>query len=202
MTAWSGMGASFLRDTKDAYTGDWAVGQGIDASDRLHLRAILTELEPCSLLDVGCGTGIELDGILTEGLKVDYTGLDLTPEFVTFCRERFPQATFMQGNILSLSAARVYDVVSARAVLEHLEDGERALRRLWEACKQVTVVSWFIPPSNKPYLHTTMDGFTHQRYDRILMNNLVKELGPSRFEATNFWNGEAQQNWLVWELWR
>lgn len=194
------MGADFLRDTEDPHTGPWSVGQGPDAPDRKHLREILTELEPCSLLDVGCGTGIELDGILAEGLKVDYTGLDITPEFVAFCRERFPEQAFMLGNVLSLSAARVYDVVSARAVLEHLEDGGRALRRLWEACKQVFVVSWFIPCGVEDVLETTPDGFLHHRYSRTAMTDVMVDLAPRNFKSDWFKNGD--QLWEVWELWR
>ncbi len=89
-TAWSHLGASFLRDEENEHTGPWAVGQGVDAPDRVLLRSLLTELEPCSLLDVGCGTGIELDGIRHEGLQVDYTGLDITPEFIEACHSRYP----------------------------------------------------------------------------------------------------------------
>jgi trans-aconitate methyltransferase len=196
------MGATFLRDTEDPHTGPWSVGQGPDAPDRKHLREILTELEPCSLLDVGCGTGIELDGILTEGLKVEYTGLDLTPEFIHFCREKYPTETFMQGDVLSLSAERAYDAVSARAVLEHLEDGERALRRLWEACSKVCVISWFIPPGMKDEVERTADGFIHHRYDQREMTSLVASLAPDRFVVTGLENTQAEQLWESWELWR
>lgn len=194
------MGASFLRDTGDPHTGDWAVGQGPDAADRKHLRAILTELEPCTLLDVGCGTGIELDGILAEGLKVEYTGLDLTPEFIHYCREKYPTETFMQGDVVSLSGERAYDVVSARAVLEHLEDGERALRRIWEACSKVCVVSWFIPPGTVDEVEVTADGFLHHRYSRVQLTDLIVELAPRDFKSA--WHRTPTQIWESWSLWR
>lgn len=198
MTAWSELGANFLRDPDDPQIGDWAVGQGSSAPDRVHLRAILTELEPCTLLDVGCGTGIELDGILAEGLKVNYTGLDLTPEFVNYCREKYPTESFMIGDVLSLSAARVYDVVSCRAVLEHLEDGERALRNLFDACKKVCVVSWFIPPGDVDEVTRTPDGFIHHYYSRAALMAAIESLRVGEFTITRYETGG--QKWESWAL--
>ena len=148
VTRWSNFGPDFLRDPSDPTIGDWAVGQSWEAPDRAYLRSILEELRPCSLLDVGCGTGIELEGLRQTGLSftVDYTGIDITPEFVYAARSRYFGADFRIGSIFALPYPDgAYDVVSARAVLEHLEDGYTALERLWGACSRVCVVSWFIP---------------------------------------------------------
>ena len=200
MTAWSELGPDFLRDPSDPAIGDWAVGQGPDAPDRRHLRAILTELEPCTLLDVGCGTGIELDGILAEGLEVEYAGIDITKAFIVSAQARYPDADFAVGSVEGLYAPGLFDVVSARAVLEHLEDGHTALQRLWEACSKVCVVSWFIPPGTEDRVELTPDGFIHHHYSRIQLTDLIVDLNVGRFKST--WHRTPTQVWETWELWR
>jgi SAM-dependent methyltransferase len=198
VTAWSSLNPStFLRE------GLWSVGQGVDAPDRKRLRAILTELEPCSLLDVGCGTGIDLDGIRAEGLQVEYTGMDLTPEFVDAANARHPSRPpyFYEGDVFDLRFERVWDVVSARAVLEHVLDGPEALRRLWASCRRVLVVSFFIAPGEETSIEHTEDGFIQQTYRRADLVRVVKqELRPHRFTTEQY--EHAGQNWSQWVLWR
>ncbi len=202
-TAWSDFGnltEGFLRDPEAPFIGSWAVGQGPHAPDRVHLRGILKRLAPCSLLDVGCGTAVELDGIIAEKLEVDYTGLDFTPEFIEANRARYPSVRFIEADLLELTAPWGYDVVSARAVLEHIQDGETAIRRLYEACKQVCVVSFFIPPEVNDHVFHTIDGFIHHTYSRLRLTDLVAELCVRDFKSV--WHRGEAQAWETWEMWR
>lgn len=61
-----------------------------------------------TLLDVACGTGAHL-----MFLKAYYTctGLDVSPEQLVIAREKLPDVTFCQGDMLSFDLGTTFDVV-------------------------------------------------------------------------------------------
>lgn len=181
-TPWSPLGDRFLSE------GEWAIGQGPDAPDRKLLRRLLVELpDPVSLLEVGCGPGIEVDGLQQAGLLEDitYTGYDFTPELVDRCRERFPRhASFAVRDVHKISdRGPRADVVWARHLLEHVDDGERALRNLWRVAGEVLLVSWFIRPTWRPtdVGCVVADGFQHWTYDARRWISLAGEIGATLY---------------------
>lgn len=193
-TPWSKCGAEFLRDDSD-----WAVGQGPDAPDRLMLRTTLAHLAPCSILDVGCGTGITLDAI--GGLRdVKYTGLDFTPEFIVACQKRFPDSDFVCDSLynLVLREPETYDVVTARGVLEHVTNPLLAFQILYRVTAVVLVVAFFIAPGEEK-TEVTDDGFIQRRCDRQAFMNAVRTW-DAILETAEF--DHAGQEWAVWKVWR
>jgi SAM-dependent methyltransferase len=129
------------------------VGQGPDAPDRMLFRHLLKMSELSkrkSILEVGCGAGIEVEGLAMMDAEFDYLGLDLTPEFVDYCRDRFsPFFRFEVGDATtSPLTEEPFDIVYSRATLEHIgAKGEKAFRNLLEASKHTTIISWFIRPA-------------------------------------------------------
>lgn len=160
-TPWSTVGVDFLSE------GEWSIGQGVDAPDRMLLRHLLRNMGAVSVVEVGCGAGIEAEGLRNEGLldQIDYVGLDFTPELVDACRHRHPDLKFALADVTEPLLVHG-DVVYARHVLEHIEDGYQALRNMVAASRALTVVSWFIRPSWRPSeVHIGWaDGFAHQTY--------------------------------------
>jgi SAM-dependent methyltransferase len=211
-TPWSKYGAEFLRDESDPHTGDWAIGQGIDAPDRVMLRSIVKRLarwpefenKRPRLLDVGCGTAITLDGLVRAKIPCEYTGVDFTPEFIEACRARHPKNHFYQDNLFNLgrlkSEQRAYDIVTARAVLEHNEGEAGALLQLYGTCSKVLFLAFFIAPG-APQSEITEDGFIQRRCDRQALFMAVACLDDLR-EFKTFAYEHAGQNWEVWEVWR
>jgi SAM-dependent methyltransferase len=55
-----------------------------------------TPSRPLRLLDLGCGTGLLLDYLAANDLsaRVDYTGIDIRPEAVAYCRGHWPEHHF------------------------------------------------------------------------------------------------------------
>lgn len=158
---WSGLGDRFLSE------GDWSIGQGTDAPDRRLLRTMITLMKPKSLLEVGCGPGIEIDGLEEANLlrRLTYIGVDFTPELIESCATRFPGLRFELADVQYPLPARA-EFVWCRHVLEHVEDGLSSLANLYAAAETAAIVSWFIRPTWRPdeIGRGYSEGFLHQTY--------------------------------------
>lgn len=180
-TPWSTVSVDFLTH------GEWAIGQGPDAPDRRLFRHILQDLlltkDDLSVVEVGCGAGIEVEGLKADGLldRIDYVGLDFTPELIDACRYRNPDVRFALSDVTKPLLVHG-DVVYARHVLEHVEDGFGALRNLIAATRELTVISWFIRPTWRPdeVGSGVSDGFLHQTYSAPEM---IREAADGRVLA-------------------
>ncbi|WP_201244059.1 class I SAM-dependent methyltransferase [Halochromatium salexigens] len=90
----------------------------------MRFSALLPVLPPAldaafSLLDVGCGFA-DLYGFLLEAgyRNIDYTGIDIMPEFTDHAAARYPEATFVTGDFLRLGPqAGTYDFVLSSGAL-------------------------------------------------------------------------------------
>ncbi len=82
----------------------------------------LGKLDGMSLLDVGCGRGDLLSYFLKNNINIDYTGYDLNPEMIEFCRELHPEYTtnFKVSNILEEKVVQSFDYVSCIGVLNQV----------------------------------------------------------------------------------
>ena len=79
------------------------------------------------ILDVGCGTGSNLEAFSGLGHA---TGVDMSPEALSFCRARGARrVTFSEIERLPFADAS-FDVVTAMDVLEHVDDDLAALAEL------------------------------------------------------------------------
>ena len=76
--------------------------------------AVLLEVGPLSntrVLDVGCGVG-DLHGyMLRQGIRAQYTGVDILPEMVAHARKRYPDARFRVGDALQGLGPERFDYV-------------------------------------------------------------------------------------------
>jgi SAM-dependent methyltransferase len=94
-----------LRRHGDSHRGvDWPRRE--DALKRYEvmlgiLRAKECPTQPARLLDVGCGAGHLYEYLRERGVaNVAYSGLDLSPKFVSLCRGKFPDVPFYQADLL------------------------------------------------------------------------------------------------------
>jgi ubiquinone/menaquinone biosynthesis C-methylase UbiE len=109
---------------------DWWLGEGLYApvpagwsEERDRLMATIEGLPPRRTLDVACGTGF-----VTSRLRGEITGLDHSDEMLDVARRRNPEATFLQGDALSLPFADAgFERVFASHFYGHLEEDERRL---------------------------------------------------------------------------
>lgn len=98
-----------------------------------------------SVLDVGCGYGGLLDYALAKGMNLQYTGIDVAENMVTWARNAHPEVEFVNGDILEIQTFRQFDYVVCNGILtQKLETPGlemdlyacKLIRRIFELCKK------------------------------------------------------------------
>ena len=65
---------------------------------RFDILTEISDLANKTILDYGCGTGHLLEYLNEKNTRIkDYIGIDLLPEFLEICKEKFSSATFLQN---------------------------------------------------------------------------------------------------------
>jgi SAM-dependent methyltransferase len=113
---------------------------------RFEVFVLNHDLNGKSLLDVGCGTGDLWAHLQARQIQCDYTGIDLSPEMVRRCQERFPDARFEPQNILEWNPGQQFDYTIAVGIHNIKIAGGGALlesvtRRQFELCRVATHLS-------------------------------------------------------------
>jgi len=89
-------------------------------------RAVISRADgPGRLLDVGCATGVFLDGMRRRGWRV--WGVDINAKVAQYARERLGLDVFVGQLEEAAFPARSFDVVTLWDVLEHVPDPRRTL---------------------------------------------------------------------------
>jgi demethylmenaquinone methyltransferase/2-methoxy-6-polyprenyl-1,4-benzoquinol methylase len=108
---------------------DWWLGEGLFADrerpgwdeERGQLGEVIANLPPLRTLDVACGTGF-----LTKHLHGEVVGLDASERMLALARARAPNATFVEGDALSLPFEDgTFDRVFTSYFYCHLEEDDR-----------------------------------------------------------------------------
>ncbi|MEM8638655.1 MAG: class I SAM-dependent methyltransferase [Cyanobacteria bacterium P01_G01_bin.54] len=75
--------------------------------------------EVVSLLDVGCGYGGLLQYLISEQkqLQIEYTGIDVAENMISWAMGELPAGNFLHGNIFEHSFEKTYDYVVCSGIL-------------------------------------------------------------------------------------
>ena len=116
---------------------DWFAAHrfaGDPPMESAYLAAVAKALPAgAAVLDLGCGTGEPLAGyFIRAGHPV--VGIDGAPAMIARCRERFPDMTWMVGDMRRLSLDRTFGAVLAWDSFFHLAyDDQRAMFAVFAA---------------------------------------------------------------------
>jgi trans-aconitate methyltransferase len=105
-----------------------ATGNAERRAIRFGVLADIGELEGCSVLDIGCGLADFLAYLRERGVNVNYTGYDITPEFVAEAARRHPEATFEVRDVQTDGIPQKFDyVVSSQTFNNRLAHDDNRL---------------------------------------------------------------------------
>lgn len=90
-----------------------AMASGVEAHRAIRYKVLseVGDLKGASVLDLGCGFGDYYKYLVDNRIKVDYTGIDIVPDFIRICKERFPNANFLVMDIQEESPGKDFDYI-------------------------------------------------------------------------------------------
>ncbi len=153
--------------------------EGMNFRKKALNELVKTKLKPGSVLDVGCGTGDLACELALEGRKAN--GIDISRECVKKANARAKSfglgKIFAKADFMSAEVKGKFDNVLVLDVLEHVENDEKALRRLRSLVKpggglviSVPAHQWLYGQHDKQMGH-------YRRYARKQLNELLANAG-------------------------
>ncbi len=139
----------------------------------IRIGGIVSEFNPHSLLEAGCGEGFVISGIDVP-LRI---GVDINFEALRWAKGHWKNVLFMGGNIYNLPFEdSSFDVVMSLEVLEHLHEPGRALSELKRVAKKGVIVS--VP--HEPFFR--IGSFLRGKYISTLGNHPehIQQFTPAR----------------------
>lgn len=95
------------------------------------VAAIVRERRPRDVLDIGCGTGVQLTLPLAKEFPgIEITGVDADERSLAWARENASAANLRYATHGEIAAERRFDLVIASEVLEHVDEPARFLAGL------------------------------------------------------------------------
>lgn len=95
-----------------------------------------------SVLDVGCGFGDLADYLKRQGLTIDYTGIDLSPDLIEAGQQTYTGIRLLEGDLFEFNPpAQSYDYVLLSGALNEAfnDEGEYArsiIERMFKTCRK------------------------------------------------------------------
>lgn len=153
---------------------------------RKNLRAILETLpRPASILEVGCGTGANLEMLAAFG---EVTGVELDAEARIAAGRLSPSAKVLSGYLPDglPNLGKRFDLVCLFDVLEHIDDDVSALKALagqlapgGHIVLTVPAYPWLFGAHDRRHHH-------HRRYSRVALLRAISASGLSLLRIGHF----------------
>ncbi len=126
------------------------LGPGIDAlasgtterrATRFGILSSLGNMQGASVLDIGCGLADFYAYILENGIEANYTGYDITEDFIQIAQERFPNGHFEVRDIQTQGIPTRFDYIVSSQTFnnrfmhdDNTQVMQDVLRIAYEAC--------------------------------------------------------------------
>jgi SAM-dependent methyltransferase len=130
------------------------------------------------ILDIGCGTGFNLDYLRQHGYT-DVVGLDFSTNALKFCQSRRLTQLALGDGVEPPFCSSSFDVIMALDLIEHLEDDQSALQGLARLLKPDGSLIIFTPAFN--FLWGLQDEVSHhyRRYTAPQLRRKIETSGLS-----------------------
>ncbi len=133
---------------------------------------VLAQYHNPRILDIGCGTGFNIEYLQANGYQ-QVTGLDFSPEGLSFCRSRHLSNLSCGDGARPPFSDASFEVIMALDLIEHLADDVQALQELARLLKPHGSLVIFTPAFN--FLWGLQDDVSHH-YRRYTAGELLQKL--------------------------
>jgi 2-polyprenyl-3-methyl-5-hydroxy-6-metoxy-1,4-benzoquinol methylase len=107
---------------------------------REDLLRTVASLDVKTILDVGCGSGDNLEALATTN-RYQLAGVDVSPEALDMAHKRVPSARLGVLNVEREAWSEQFDLVTSLQVIEHLVDDVSALRHIAAMARRYVFVA-------------------------------------------------------------
>jgi len=145
---------------------------------RYEYLKIIEELNPKSVLDVGCGMGLDYEMYKSNNSNIKYCGVDACNGFIKENKKNHPEADFRVARAQELPFEdESFDLVTCRGVLEHLDSPEEAIGEIARVSKGDVVLIWFLIPGKKEKITLHEQGYYRNIYSEDRVMKCLEENG-------------------------
>jgi SAM-dependent methyltransferase len=139
-----------------------------------------------SFLEIGCGTGFVLSGIMQQFPKAKIVGSEIFTAGLEFATERNPGASFLQMDARKMPYCEAFDVIGAFDVLEHIEEDVEVMRQANIALRSDGYFLITVP--QHPWLWSQADSYAQhvRRYDKAELHKKLASTGFEIIRSTSF----------------
>ena len=150
------------------------------------MHALFKEEEKCSLLDLGCGTGLFLEYLNNNNISnINYEGADISDKFLSISKNKFKNNKFYQIDIISEELPKNYDYIIANGIFTMkigLQEDEMFnffttfIKNIWSKCNKgiaFNVMSKNVSWERDDLFHLGLDKLTKFLCDDITRNWVV-----------------------------
>ncbi len=145
--------------------------------------AQLPEKEGARLLDLGCGTGLELEFYFDLNPAAEVVGIDLSSGMLAALREKFPdkRLTLKQGSYFELSLGCGYDAVVSVESLHHFTREEKL--PLYERVRDALAPGGYFILTDYMVNDETTERGLRDEYERLRAEAQLPEGGCYHFDT-------------------
>lgn len=124
-----------------------------------------------SLLELGCGPGNDIANLIK---KYQVTGSDLSEEFLTRCKKKFPTITLLKLDAVTIETEKTFECVFSNKVLHHLkmQQLEESLNRQQSVISKKGIFAHTFWLGDKEF---TMEGMLFVFHNRAKLIALVSK---------------------------
>ena len=150
-------------------------------------------------LEIGCGMGIY--PIYNKEIfeNIEYTGIDISPTAVNFCKEN-SEFNFICGDFIKMDLNKKFDLVYTHAVVDHVYDIDAFVSKVIDTTDRYAYINsyrGFFP--NLETHNMKWDGYEGYYYNQISVNQirkllLKKGLNENQFSIFAQKSGQKDEN--------
>ena len=140
-----------------------------------------------SFLEIGCGAGYVLEGIVSAHPQLTVAGSELLVQGLKLAAAKLPEAvTLYQMDARDLPFSEDWDVIGAFDVIEHIAEDETVLHEMYRACRTGGGILLSVP--QHPWLWSDADTAAHhvRRYRAVDLVRKVEDAGFRIVRKTSF----------------
>jgi len=148
---------------------------------------LIKDLPTGKILDIGCGAGDLCETMFRRGF--DVKGIDFSDEAIELCKQRVPideaqgRMRFEKQGMYDIH--ETFDIVFLFEVLEHIEDDQSVLRKIYDLLTPKGYLILSVPAHQKWFGPSDRYVGHYRRYDRSVIVDLLKQNG---FDILKLWS--------------